>query len=199
MGGLISEKQRFNMEREILYYLNVSLENMDFRTPKELKMILLNPELIGEVIMRESYKGAGKEFFMGISYLPLRKRPDVDGSDIEGVILDRMGIGFIKGIESHVDGFKGLKFVRKNIVCAGVSKEEELQYDCSVPEKNSKIYEGTIAPFRLGTFKLYPKADSKFLIHNDMQEYFDMFVRGPQTNFHGEPSPESIISKNAHY
>jgi hypothetical protein len=174
----IGEEQCFpnNAEQVILYNINQVLKNVSFSNPEELKKFILDPKMVGEVTLHRLYKGE-KEFFMGLSYMPLLSRNSRE-TCIEGLILDRMGIAFIEGIESCIDGFKGLQFIRKNITYAGLSKEKKgMNYECSTPEKDSNMYEGIITNFGCGEFKLYPNDDSKFLIHNNLNDYYNMFIK----------------------
>lgn len=163
------------VEQRILTNINRSLAGYCFASPELLKKHILNPHTLGDVCIPAYSPNKKDEFFMGLTYQLMRK-VNANETNIEGIIIDLLGIGYVKGVESNIDGFKGLKFDRYPISLLGTSKDIMLTYECSSPAENLEFYEGKITGERYGQFKAYHNnASEKILLA--LEKYYNNFMR----------------------
>ena len=171
--------QTFVAEQALLNHLYASLSGYVYANPRDFKAHLLNPPYLGDTVL--SIKGKDKQSFIGLSYQPLRKI-NAEETNIEGVIIDILGVDFIKGVESHIDGFKGLRFSRYDKNSSSNPKKTLWTYECSSLEPGADLLEGKISGHKSGNFRIYNNSSMNMLVtleeyHEQFEKYYDQFIQ----------------------
>ncbi|MGV8141573.1 MAG: hypothetical protein ACP5NW_03990 [Candidatus Woesearchaeota archaeon] len=119
-------------EDTVLEHISSALHNNYFNNREDLKEYVLNPDLVGRVLVKRESDDTFKENSIGLSYARTGKIGD--SAEISGFVLDNTGIGIIKGVESIINGTKRLNFTRKNINVLGlVDKNDSASYNLFLP------------------------------------------------------------------
>jgi hypothetical protein len=168
------------VEQDVLNILNRSLSNF-YRAPQNVKDAILDPDLLGPAKMKRA-NAPIENFTIGLIYCLGESRKSNE-TNISGIILDSLGIGYISGIKSDIAGFQGLKFKRHVLGLSGKFEDtSQLWYECATPIANTNEYEGVIIGSRadgsrIGKFELIKgKQDKNNSLHEALEHYYDSFI-----------------------
>lgn len=164
------------IEASLITYIECAFKGaLQFGNRKELAEYILQPDFVGEMILYNLHSSQREESSVGIRFLPSNIKRD-KGTDIKGLILDKDGVGFIDGVESIINESKNKTFTRKDITVFGMSRQESV-YVCT-ESSSPLIYTGSIiTPTSRGVIKLYPDDIEKMMIHAELKEYFNEFMK----------------------